>query len=69
MLLDEHAKWSPWVWEQLAGLWEGIASWWVGEEEDPPPESLIAWLRNLTGEAAVAVRGECARAGVSSKGC
>ena len=40
MLLDEHVKWSPWIWEQLVGLWEGIASWWVGEEEDPPPESL-----------------------------
>ena len=40
MLLDEHVKWSPWIWEQLVGLWEGIASWWVGEDEDPPPESL-----------------------------
>ena len=31
MLLDEHVKWSPWIWEQLVGLWEGITSWWVEE--------------------------------------
>ena len=39
MLLDEHVKWSPWVWGQLVGLWESIASLWA-EEEEPPPETL-----------------------------
>lgn len=44
MLLDEHVKWTPWVWGQLVGLWESIASLWA-EEEEPPPESLTAAQR------------------------
>ena len=40
MLLDEHVKWSPWVWGQLVGLWESITSLWAEEEEELPMQTL-----------------------------